>query len=146
MSTGPESRDWFARALRVQPGGVDSPVRAFGAVGGEPLVIASARGATITDVDGRDYLDFVGSWGPLILGHAHPAVVKAIQAAVRKGTTYAAFVLGVLAVTFVYPLCVDKAVEIGNRILREPGFKPEKEYIIEPNMVTSENAAALVGR
>ena len=90
MSSGPESRDWFARALRVQPGGVDSPVRAFGAVGGEPLVIASGRGATITDVDGRDYLDFVGSWGPLILGHAHPAVVKAIQAAVRKGTTYGA--------------------------------------------------------
>ena len=90
MSSGPESRDWFARALRVQPGGVDSPVRAYGAVGGEPLVIASARGATITDVDGRDYLDFVGSWGPLILGHAHPAVVKAIQAAVRKGTTYGA--------------------------------------------------------
>jgi glutamate-1-semialdehyde 2,1-aminomutase len=74
----------------VQPGGVDSPVRAFGAVGGEPLVIASGRGAKITDVDGRHYLDFVGSWGPLILGHAHPAVVKAIQAAVRKGTTYGA--------------------------------------------------------
>jgi len=90
VSAGPESRDWFARALRVQPGGVDSPVRAFGAVGGEPLVIASGRGATITDVDGRDYLDFVGSWGPLILGHAHPAVVKAIQAAVRKGTTFGA--------------------------------------------------------
>jgi len=90
VTSGPKSRDWFARALCVQPGGVDSPVRAYGAVGGEPIVIASGRGATITDVDGRDYLDFVGSWGPLILGHAHPAVVKAIQAAVRKGTTYGA--------------------------------------------------------
>ena len=90
MTAGPESREWFARALRVQPGGVDSPVRAFGAVGGDPLVIASGRGAVITDVDGRDYLDFVGSWGPLILGHAHPAVIKAIQAAARKGTTYGA--------------------------------------------------------
>ena len=55
-------------------------------------------------------------------------------------------VLGVLAATFVYPLCVEKAVDIGNRILREPGFKPDKEYVIEPNMVTSENAAALFAR
>lgn len=87
---GPESRRWFARAERVTPGGVDSPVRAFGAVGGTPLVIREARGATIVDVDGRKYVDFVGSWGPLILGHAHPKVVEAVAAACARGTSYGA--------------------------------------------------------
>jgi glutamate-1-semialdehyde 2,1-aminomutase len=74
----------------VIPGGVSSPVRAFGGVGGTPLVIASARGATLVDVDGNEYLDFVGSWGPLILGHAHPKVLEAIEAAGRLGTSYGA--------------------------------------------------------
>jgi len=90
VSAGPASKAWFERARRVLPGGVDSPVRAFGAVGGEPLVIASAHGATITDVDGRDYLDFVGSWGPLILGHAHANVIEAIETTARRGTSYGA--------------------------------------------------------
>jgi glutamate-1-semialdehyde 2,1-aminomutase len=90
MSAGLESRAWVTRALGVLPGGVDSPVRAFGAVGGTPLVIAAARGTTITDVDGREYLDFVGSWGPLILGHAHPAVLAAIREACERGTSYGA--------------------------------------------------------
>ena len=87
---GPESRAWFERAKRVTPGGVDSPVRAFGAVGGTPLVIREARGAAIVDVDGREYLDFVCSWGPLILGHAHPKVVEAVDAAIRRGMSYGA--------------------------------------------------------
>ncbi len=90
MTAGPESKAWFARALDVLPGGVDSPVRAYGAVGGEPLVIASAHGSTITDVDGTDYVDFVGSWGPLILGHAHPTVIDAIETTARRGTSYGA--------------------------------------------------------
>jgi glutamate-1-semialdehyde 2,1-aminomutase len=90
VSAGAKSRDWFGRAQKVLPGGVNSPVRAFGAVGGEPLVIASAHGTTITDVDGNDYLDFVGSWGPLILGHAHPAVIEAIESTARRGTSYGA--------------------------------------------------------
>ena len=68
----------FARALKVLPGGVNSPVRAFRAVGGTPLVLKEARGAQVVDAAGRNYLDFVGSWGPLILGHAHPEVVAAI--------------------------------------------------------------------
>jgi len=84
------SEDWFARAQRVLPGGVSSPVRAFGAVGGTPPVIASASGAEITDVDGRSYLDFVGSWGPLILGHAHPDVVEAVSTAAGLGMSYGA--------------------------------------------------------
>jgi glutamate-1-semialdehyde 2,1-aminomutase len=86
----PLSDAWFARAQKVTPGGVNSPVRAFGSVGGTPLVIRSAAGAVITDVDGREYLDFVGSWGPLILGHAHPKIVAAIEAACHRGTSYGA--------------------------------------------------------
>ena len=84
------SAAWFERARKVTPGGVNSPVRAFGSVGGTPLVIRSAHGAAIVDVDGREYLDFVGSWGPLILGHAHPKIVAAIEAACRRGTSYGA--------------------------------------------------------
>jgi glutamate-1-semialdehyde 2,1-aminomutase len=80
----------FAEAQRVIPGGVDSPVRAFRAVGGEPVFVASASGARITDVDGNAYLDYVGSWGPMVLGHAHPRVIKAIQAAAERGTSFGA--------------------------------------------------------
>jgi glutamate-1-semialdehyde 2,1-aminomutase len=90
MTAGSESIAWFDRARAVLPGGVNSPVRAYGAVGGQPLVIAGARGATITDVDGNEYLDFVGSWGPLILGHAHPRVLDAIHWTAARGTSYGA--------------------------------------------------------
>jgi glutamate-1-semialdehyde 2,1-aminomutase len=89
-SKRPQSEAWFDRAKKVTPGGVNSPVRAFGSVGGTPLVIRSAQGAMITDVDGREYLDFVGSWGPLILGHAHPKILAAVEAACRRGTSYGA--------------------------------------------------------
>lgn len=87
---GAASAEWFKRAKERLPGGVNSPVRAFRAVGGEPIVIRSGRGALIQDVDDRTYVDFVCSWGPLILGHAHPAVVEAICQAAEKGTTYGA--------------------------------------------------------
>lgn len=79
-----------SRADRVIPGGVNSPVRAFGAVGGTPRFIASAQGCHITDNDGNSYIDFCMSWGPLILGHAHPHVLEAIQRASAKGTSYGA--------------------------------------------------------
>src|SRR6267142_4188267 len=69
------SSELFDRAKRVLPGGVNSPVRAFRAVGGTPFFVAHAKGARLTDVDGRTYIDYVGSWGPLLLGHAHPAVL-----------------------------------------------------------------------
>jgi len=85
-----QSEAWFERAKKVTPGGVNSPVRAFGSVGGTPIVIKSAAGAFITDSDGREYLDFVGSWGPLILGHAHPKVIAAVDAACHRGTSYGA--------------------------------------------------------
>jgi glutamate-1-semialdehyde 2,1-aminomutase len=78
----------FLRAKRVVPGGVNSPVRAFRAVGGSPLFVRSAQGATFIDLDGREYVDYVMSWGPLILGHAPPTVVRAIQTAASRGTSY----------------------------------------------------------
>jgi len=84
----PESAALFERALAVTPGGVNSPVRAFNAVGGTPRFIESARGAWLTDVDGNDYVDLVCSWGPMLLGHAHPEVQAAVQAAVARGTSY----------------------------------------------------------
>ena len=84
------SAELFSRATQVIPGGVNSPVRAFRAVGGTPLFIARGDGQFIYDVEGREYLDFVGSWGPLILGHAHPAIQEAMQKALRNGTTYGA--------------------------------------------------------
>ena len=70
------------------PGGVNSPARAFGAVGGEPVVIARGEGAYLWDVDCNRYIDYVGSWGPMILGHGHPQVVAALQNAIGKGTSF----------------------------------------------------------
>lgn len=94
MTTAPAphglSEELFTRAQRVIPAGVNSPVRAFGSVGGTPPYIASARGALLTDVDGREYVDFVGSWGPMILGHAAPQVVEAVQAAAARGLSFGA--------------------------------------------------------
>jgi glutamate-1-semialdehyde 2,1-aminomutase len=80
----------MAAAREVIPGGVNSPVRAFGGVGGDPVFIRSASGSRIRDVDGNEYIDYVGSWGPMILGHAHPAVVKAVRDAADLGTSYGA--------------------------------------------------------
>src|SRR5438874_3697826 len=80
----------FTAAQRVIPGGVNSPVRAFRGVGGRPFFVASAEGCRITDVDGRTYMDFLGSWGPLILGHAAPMLVEAVGEALRRGTSYGA--------------------------------------------------------
>ena len=80
----------FARATQLIPGGVNSPVRAFGSVGGTPRFIAAAKGVTLTDADGNRYLDAIGSWGPMILGHAHPQVVAAVQEAAEHGTSFGA--------------------------------------------------------
>jgi glutamate-1-semialdehyde 2,1-aminomutase len=80
----------FDRARKVIPGGVNSPARAFGAVGGSPLFIARADGPYLFDLDGNRFLDFIGSWGPMILGHCHPSVVEAAIAAVRNGSSYGA--------------------------------------------------------
>lgn len=84
------SEQLYAIAQELMPGGVSSPVRAFRAVGGTPRFIARGRGAILEDVDGNRYIDYVGSWGALILGHAHPAVVRALREAIRRGTSYGA--------------------------------------------------------
>ena len=84
------SEELFGRAVALMPGGVNSPVRAFRGVGGTPRFIADARGATMTDVEGHTYVDYVGSWGPMILGHADPEVVDALHAALGRGTSYGA--------------------------------------------------------
>lgn len=97
-----KSQELFAKALRLMPGGVNSPVRAFRAVGGDPLYIASGKGSTLTDVDGKTYIDYVLSWGPLILGHAHPEVVEALAGVLKTGTSFGA--------------CTAAEVELAERI------------------------------
>ena len=87
---GTTSEDIFARACARIPGGVNSPVRSWRSVGGNPVFIERARAASIVDADGRTYLDFVGSWGPMILGHAHPAVVQAVAERIGSGLSFGA--------------------------------------------------------
>src|SRR5918999_1879137 len=89
-ATNDNSAKLFARAVELMPGGVNSPVRAFRGVGGTPRFIASAKGATMTDADGRTYVDYVCSWGPMILGHADPEVIAALADALSRGTSYGA--------------------------------------------------------
>jgi glutamate-1-semialdehyde 2,1-aminomutase len=95
-----KSRQLFERASALFPGGVNSPVRAFKAVGGTPVFLARGEGAAVWDADGNRYTDFLGSWGPLILGHANPAVVAAIAEAAKDGTTFGA--------------CTEKEVQLGD--------------------------------
>ena len=90
MSSRDRSHTAFARAKELIPGGVNSPARAFGGVGGEPIFFESALGQRLTDIDGHVYLDYIGSWGPMILGHRHPRVVAAIAEMLGKGTSYGA--------------------------------------------------------
>ncbi|MBF0200169.1 MAG: glutamate-1-semialdehyde 2,1-aminomutase [Desulfamplus sp.] len=84
------SKEFFIQASKVIPGGVNSPVRACGSVGGEPIFIDRAHGSTLYDVDGNSYIDYVGSWGPMILGHRHPGVIKALEDVLQRGTSFGA--------------------------------------------------------
>ncbi len=84
------SGELYERAVALLPGGVNSPVRAMRSIGRDPIFIASGEGPLLRDVDGNEYIDWVCSWGPLILGHAHPAVVAAVCDAAARGTTYGA--------------------------------------------------------
>jgi glutamate-1-semialdehyde 2,1-aminomutase len=102
----PVSKELFDRAQRVIPGGVNSPVRAFRAVGGTPRFMVSGRGPYLTDADGLEYVDCVGSWGPMILGHAHPAVVEAVRSAAGRGLSFGAPTQGE----------VELAIEVINRV------------------------------
>jgi glutamate-1-semialdehyde 2,1-aminomutase len=88
MMSRTKSEQLFAEALQHIPGGVNSPVRAFRAVGGQPFFVNKAKGARVWDVDGNEYVDYVGTWGPAILGHAHPKIIKAVQTAAENGTSF----------------------------------------------------------
>jgi glutamate-1-semialdehyde 2,1-aminomutase len=88
MNARPRSEQLFAEALQYMPGGVNSPVRAFRAVGGQPFFVEKAQGCRVWDVDGHELIDYVGTWGPAILGHAHPAIVRAVQEAAERGTSF----------------------------------------------------------
>jgi len=88
MFSRTNSDQLFAEALKFIPGGVNSPVRAFRAVGGQPFFVNKAKGARVWDVDGNKYIDYVGTWGPAILGHAYPKIIKAVQAAAKAGTSF----------------------------------------------------------
>jgi glutamate-1-semialdehyde 2,1-aminomutase len=88
MISRPHSEQLFAEALRYIPGGVNSPVRAFRAVGGQPFFVNRARGARVWDVDGHELIDYVGTWGPAILGHAHPKIIQSVQQAAAQGTSF----------------------------------------------------------
>ncbi len=88
MMSRAKSEQLFAEALKLIPGGVNSPVRAFRAVGGHPFFVNKARGAHVWDVDGNEYVDYVGTWGPAILGHAHPKIIRAVQNAAAEGTSF----------------------------------------------------------
>jgi len=88
MISHAKSEQLFAEALKYIPGGVNSPVRAFRAVGGQPFFVNRAKGARVWDVDGNDYVDYVGTWGPAILGHAHPKIIQAVQATAEHGTSF----------------------------------------------------------
>lgn len=94
VSTGSTNAEAFLRAQATIPGGVNSPVRAYRSVGGDPRFIVSAAGARVRDVEGREYLDLVGSWGPALLGHAHPQVVEAVREAATRGLSFGAPTLG----------------------------------------------------
>ena len=85
-----KSKAAFEEARKFMPGGVNSPVRSYPHMGCPPPFIASAKGSHITDIDGNTYIDYVGSWGPMVLGHAHPAVISAIQKAAERSTSYGA--------------------------------------------------------
>ena len=90
MSLSPKQEQLFKQANKHIPGGVNSPVRAFNGVGGTPVFIEKAKGAYLWDVDGKRYVDYVGSWGPMILGHAHPDIIKAVQTAAEDGLSFGA--------------------------------------------------------
>ena len=85
-----QSEEIFSAAQELMPGGVSSPVRAFKSVGGKPIVFDRVKGPYAWDIDGNRYIDYIGSWGPAICGHAHPEVITALQEAIEKGTSFGA--------------------------------------------------------
>ena len=134
VSDAPVSAELFARAQRITPGGVNSPVRAFRAVGGTPRFMVSGHGPYLTDADGRDYVDLVSSWGPMILGHAHPAVVSAVQRAASAGLSFGTPTLGE----------IELAEEIARRVnAAAPGGRTPIEQVRLVNSGTEATMSAI---
>ena len=140
LMADPQSKALFERACALIPGGVNSPVRAFRAVGGEPVFIARAKGARLHDVSGGEYVDFVGSWGPAILGHAHPDVVRAVQEAAERGLSFGAPTAGEVtfaeAVRSLYPSihkmrCVSSGTEATMSAIRAARGFTGRDYIVK---------------
>ena len=136
----PQSRALFQRAREIIPGGVNSPVRAFRAVGGEPIFIARAEGARVYGEDGRAYVDYIGSWGPAILGHAHPDVVRAVQEAAAGGLSFGAPTAGEVrfaeAVRGLYPSiaklrCVSSGTEATMSAIRVARGFTKRDLIVK---------------
>jgi glutamate-1-semialdehyde 2,1-aminomutase len=121
-----KSQKLFAEATSLMPGGVNSPVRAFRSVGRDPVYIASAAGSRMIDVDGNEFIDYVGSWGPMILGHAHPRVIEAIQQTAKAGTSFGA--------------CSEQEVELA-RLIKE--FVPSIEIVRMVNSGTEATMSAM---
>ena len=134
MSDAPVSAELFARAQRIIPGGVNSPVRAFRAVGGTPRFMVSGRGAYLVDADGREYVDLVSSWGPMILGHAHPTVVSAVQRAAAHGLSFGTPTIGE----------IELAEEIAHRVnAAAPGDRTPIEQVRLVNSGTEATMSAI---
>lgn len=136
----PQSRALFERARAVIPGGVNSPVRAFRAVGGEPIFIARAEGARVYGEDGRELIDFIGSWGPAILGHAHPDVVRAVQETAARGLSFGAPTAGEVRfaeeIRVLYPSiaklrCVSSGTEATMSAIRVARGFTKREVIVK---------------
>jgi len=136
----PRSKELFERALTSIPGGVNSPVRAFRAVGGQPLFIARAKGARVYDESGGEYIDYIGSWGPAILGHAQPDVVRAVQAAAENGLSFGAPTAGEVrfaeAVRALYPSiaklrCVSSGTEATMSAIRVARGYSKRDVIVK---------------
>src|ERR1041384_6542960 len=115
--THAQSEKLFAEALKYIPGGVNSPVRAFRAVGGQPFFVNKAKGARVWDVDGNEYIDYVCTWGPAILGHAHPKIISAVKNAAEHGTSFG--IPNPHEVTMAKLICSLVPSEIGRASCRE---------------------------
>ena len=134
-ATSSPAATWFERATRVTPGGVHSPVRAFGSVKAAPLAIVSGEGARVTDADGRTYIDYIGAWGPALLGHRHPAIEDAVVSAARRG--------------LVFGLASPPEVDLAERIVaRVPGCQVVRFTVTgtEATMSAARVARAATGR
>src|SRR5260370_430899 len=140
--THTRSDQLFAEALKYMPGGVDAPVGAFRAVCGQPFFVNKAKGARVWDVDGNEYLDYVGTWGPAILGHAHPKIIAAVQQAAENGTSFG--IPNPFEVTMAKLICslVPSVQKV--RMCNSGIYLPRPGYLEFLRQITKEDGALLI--